>query len=65
MAQEIKEFLKAGAAQRLHLEQLSGYAPDLNPHRERHLPYVPRSVAIKIRSESLRNSAFSSSLLLM
>ena len=32
MAQEIKEFLKAGAAQRLHLEQLSGYAPDLNPH---------------------------------
>ncbi len=30
-AQEIKQFLKAGAAKRLHLEQLPGYAPDLNP----------------------------------
>ena len=30
-AQEIKDFLKRGAAQRLHLEQLPGYAPDLNP----------------------------------
>jgi transposase len=29
--QEIKDFLKRGAAKRLHLEQLSGYAPDLNP----------------------------------
>ncbi len=28
---EIKEFLKAGAAKRLHLEQLPSYAPDLNP----------------------------------
>ena len=28
---EIKEFLKRGAAKRLHLEQLPGYAPDLNP----------------------------------
>lgn len=28
---EIKEFLKRGAARRLHLEQLPGYAPDLNP----------------------------------
>ncbi len=28
---EIKAFLKAGAAKRLHLEQLPGYAPDLNP----------------------------------
>ena len=30
-AKEIKAFLRAGAAQRLHLEQLPGYAPDLNP----------------------------------
>jgi transposase len=29
--QEIKDFLKRGAAKRLHLEQLPGYAPDLNP----------------------------------
>jgi transposase len=28
---EIKAFLKRGAARRLHLEQLPGYAPDLNP----------------------------------
>ncbi len=26
-----KDFLKRGAAKRLHLEQLPGYAPDLNP----------------------------------
>ena len=30
-AQEIKDFLKRGAAKRLQLEQLPGYAPDLNP----------------------------------
>ena len=30
-AKAIKEFLAAGAAARLHLEQLPGYAPDLNP----------------------------------
>lgn len=29
--QEIKDFLRRGAAKRLHLEQLPGYAPDLNP----------------------------------
>jgi transposase len=28
---EIKALLKRGAARRLHLEQLPGYAPDLNP----------------------------------
>jgi transposase len=28
---KIKAFLKAGAAQRLQLERLPGYAPDLNP----------------------------------
>jgi transposase len=27
----VKDFLAAGAARRLHLEQLPGYAPDLNP----------------------------------
>jgi len=30
-AKIIKEFLAAGAAKRLHLERLPGYAPDLNP----------------------------------
>ena len=29
--QAIKDFLRAGAAKRIHLEQLPGYAPDLNP----------------------------------
>jgi transposase len=29
--QPIKDFLKRGAAKRLHLERLPGYAPDLNP----------------------------------
>ena len=29
--QPIKDFLAAGAAQRLQLEQLPGYAPELNP----------------------------------
>lgn len=29
--QEVKAFLARGAARRLHLEQLPGYAPDLNP----------------------------------
>jgi transposase len=29
--QPIKDFLRRGAAQRLHLEHLPGYAPDLNP----------------------------------
>lgn len=30
-AKVIKEFLAQGAAKRLHLERLPGYAPDLNP----------------------------------
>jgi transposase len=30
-AHQIKDFLKRGAAKPLHLEQLPGYAPDLNP----------------------------------
>jgi transposase len=29
--QSIKDFLRRGAAKRLHLEQLPGYSPDLNP----------------------------------
>lgn len=29
--QAVKDFLAAGAAKRLHLERLPGYAPDLNP----------------------------------
>jgi transposase len=29
--QPIKDFLRRGAAKRLHFEQLPGYAPDLNP----------------------------------
>ena len=31
-AEVIKQFLAAGAAKRLHLERLPGYAPELNPH---------------------------------
>src|SRR5438874_12445657 len=30
-AKVIKDFLAAGAAKRIHLERLPGYAPDLNP----------------------------------
>ena len=30
-ANALKDFLKRGAAKRLHLEHLPGYAPDLNP----------------------------------
>lgn len=33
-AKTIKEFLAAGAAERLHLERLPGYAPDLNPQED-------------------------------
>lgn len=29
--QEVKAFLRAGGTERLHLERLPGYAPDLNP----------------------------------
>ena len=29
--QAIKDFLSTGAAQRIHLKRLPGYAPDLNP----------------------------------
>jgi transposase len=29
--QAVKDFLRQGAAQRIHLERLPGYAPDLNP----------------------------------
>jgi transposase len=38
----VKEFLKSGAASRLKLEQLPGYAPELNPDEGiwKHLKYV-------------------------
>ena len=38
----LKEFLKSGAASRLRLEQLPGYAPELNPDEGnwKHLKYV-------------------------
>ena len=38
----VKEFLKGGAASRLKLEQLPGYAPELNPDEGvwKHLKYV-------------------------
>jgi transposase len=40
--QAIKDFLRAGAAQRIHLVRLPGYAPDLNPTEGiwRYLKYV-------------------------
>ncbi len=33
-AQSIKDFLRSGAAKRLHMERLPGYAPDLDPHED-------------------------------
>lgn len=41
-AKAVKEFLAAGAAARIQLEQLPGYAPDLNPEEGiwKHLKYV-------------------------
>ncbi len=40
--QAVKDFLASGAASRLQLEQLPGYAPDLNPDEGiwKHLKYV-------------------------
>ncbi len=40
--QAVKDFLASGAASRLHLERLPGYAPDLNPDEGiwKHLKYV-------------------------
>jgi len=41
-AKVVKEFLKSGAASQLQLEQLPGYAPELNPDEGiwKHLKYV-------------------------
>jgi transposase len=41
-SQPVKDFLAQGAAQRIHLERLPGYAPDLNPDEGiwRYLKYV-------------------------
>ena len=40
--QAVKDFLASGGASRLKLEQLPGYAPDLNPDEGiwKHLKYV-------------------------
>ena len=40
--QAVKDFLASGAAHRLNLEQLPGYAPDLNPDEGvwKHLNYL-------------------------
>jgi transposase len=53
----VKEFLKGGAASRLKLEQLPGYAPELNPDEGvwKHLKYVElKNVCCRSLSE-LRN----------
>jgi transposase len=41
-ARAVKDFLASGASRRLRLEQLPGYAPDLNPDEGiwKHLKYV-------------------------
>ena len=41
-SEAVKEFLKGGAAERIRLEQLPGYAPDLNPDEGiwKHLKYT-------------------------
>jgi transposase len=41
-SREVKDFLASGASLRLQLEQLPGYAPDLNPDEGiwKHLKYV-------------------------
>jgi transposase len=41
-ARAVKDFLASGAASRVQLEQLPGYAPDLNPEEGvwKHLKYV-------------------------
>jgi transposase len=53
----VKEFLKSGAASRLKLEQLPGYAPELNPDEGiwKHLKYVElKNVCCRSLSELRR-----------
>ncbi len=53
----VKEFLKRGAAERLQLEQLPGYAPELNPDEgiRKHLKYVElKNVCCRSLSELRR-----------
>ena len=54
----VKEFLKGGAASRLKLEQLPGYAPELNPDEGvcwKHLKYVElKNVCCRSLSELRR-----------
>jgi transposase len=45
--QPIKDFLKRGAAKRLHVERLPGYAPDLNP--DEGIWNYPKRVELKNR----------------
>lgn len=50
----VKDFLASGAAHRLQLEQLPGYAPELNPDEGiwKHLKYVElKNVCCRILSE--------------
>ena len=50
----VREFLNDGAASRLHLEQLPGYAPELNPDEGiwKHLKCVePKNVCCRILCE--------------
>lgn len=52
--QAVKDFLAQGAAERLHLEQLPAYAPDLNPDEGiwHYLKYVElRNVVCQDRTE--------------
>lgn len=53
----VKEFLKSGAASRLQLERLPGYAPELNPDEGiwKHLKYVElKNVCCRSLSELRR-----------
>lgn len=60
-AQAIKKFLASGAAKRLHLERLPGYAPELNPQeyvwnllKRRELKNVCCQDLAQLRQELLR-----------
>ena len=45
-SQVVKEYLSHGAAQRIHLEQFPGYAPELNPAEE---PLLPKHLPSQLR----------------
>ena len=56
--QAIKAFLSAGAAKRIHLERLPGYAPDLNPDEGiwRYLKHVELKNVICHNQPELRSA---------